>query len=180
MQIQAILDFWFSPPMSEHWFNSTAEIDAEIRDKYQATWQKAVAGELDAWRESAEGCLALCIVLDQFPLNMFRGEAKSFSSEQKAVEVCKAAVNNQLDMQLPAERRLFLYMPLMHSENMIDQNQSVQLFDDAGLVDAAKFARHHRDIVQRFGRFPHRNKALGRASSKAEIDYLNSAEAFTG
>ncbi len=180
MQINDILDFWYTPPMPEHWFNSTPALDAEIRQRFASTWEQAKAGEWDAWKHSADGCLALCIVLDQFPLNMFRGEARSFSTEQQAVAVTKHAVAQGFDQQLPPERVMFLYMPLMHSEHLADQDESVRLFNAVGLVDNARFAEHHRGIVQRFGRFPHRNAALGRESTPAELEYLNSKEAFKG
>jgi uncharacterized protein (DUF924 family) len=180
MQIKDILDFWYTPPMSEHWFNSTAAIDSTIRDRFETTWQQAKTGGLDTWQQTAEGCLALCIVLDQFPLNMYRGEARSFSTEQQAVAVAKRAIAQGFDRQLPLEQVSFLYMPLMHSEHLEDQDASVRLFTAAGLVENAHFAEHHRSIVQRFGRFPHRNTALGRESTPAELEYLNSKEAFKG
>lgn len=175
-----ILNFWYSKPMCDHSFNSTAEIDALIRKRYQSIWQQAANNQLNHWLDLAEGCLALCIVLDQFPLNIFRDEAKSFSTEQQAVAVCKQAIAKELDKQLPTERRAFLYMPLMHSENLEGQDESVRLFENSGLEHNARFARHHREIVRRFGRFPHRNKTLGRQNTQAEIDYLNSPDAFSG
>lgn len=159
---------------------STPALDAEIRERFEQIWLAAKSGQLDAWKASAEGCLALCIVLDQFPLNMFRGEARSFSTEQQAVAVTKHAVAQGFDQQLPPERVMFLYMPLMHSEHLADQDESVRLFNAVGLLDNARFAEHHRGIVQRFGRFPHRNAALGRESTPAELEYLNSKEAFKG
>lgn len=180
MQIVDILNFWYTPPLPEHWFNSTPAIDQAIRERFARTWQQAQAGELEAWQVSPEGCLALCIVLDQFPLNMYRGQALSFSTEQQAVAVTKYAVAQGFDQQLPPDRVMFLYMPLMHSEHLEDQEASVRLFNAAGLVENARFAEHHRSIVQRFGRFPHRNAALGRASTPAELEYLNSKEAFKG
>jgi len=180
MQDTDILNFWYNPPMPQHWFNSTAEIDADIRARFESTWAAAKAGELDTWKQTPEGCLALCIVLDQFPLNMFRGQAQSFSTEQQAVAVTKYAVEQGFDQQLPPERVMFLYMPLMHSEHLADQDASVRLFTAVGLMDNARFAEHHRGIVQRFGRFPHRNEVLGRASTPAELEYLNSKEAFKG
>lgn len=176
----AILDFWYNPPMSAHWFASTPAIDAAILARYEGLWASAAAGELVAWRDSAEGCLALCIVLDQFPLNMFRGQARSFSTEQQAVAVTKHAVTQGFDALLPKERLMFLYMPLMHSEYLADQDESVRLFDVMGLEANARFARHHREIVRRFGRFPHRNALLGRVSTADELAYLASKEAFTG
>lgn len=180
MQSTDILNFWYTPPMPQHWFNSSPAIDTAIRERFEHTWAEAKAGNLEAWQESAEGCLALCIVLDQFPLNMYRGEARSFSTEQQAVAVTKYAVAQGFDQQLPPERVMFLYMPLMHSEHLVDQDESVRLFTAVGLTENARFAEHHRSIVQRFGRFPHRNAALGRESTPAELEYLNSKEAFKG
>lgn len=175
-----ILDFWYTPPMPQHWFASTPVIDADIRERFSALWEQAAAGELDAWQATPEGCLALCIVLDQFPLNMFRGEARSFATEQQAVAVTKYAVTRGFDSLLPQERRSFLYMPLMHSEYLADQDESVRLFELAGLEANARFAGHHREIVRRFGRFPHRNMVLKRESTAEELVYLASKEAFTG
>ena len=180
MQATDILNFWYTPPMSQHWFSSTAAIDADIRTRFESTWVAAKTGELDAWKQTPEGCLALCIVLDQFPLNMYRGQALSFSTEQQAIAITKQALAQGFDQQLPPERLMFLYMPLMHSEQLADQEASVRLFAAAGLMDNARFAEHHQGIVQRFGRFPHRNAALGRESTPAELEYLNSKEAFTG
>lgn len=180
MQIKDILNFWYTPPMSEHWFNSTPAIDTEIRERFESTWAEAKIGNLDTWKQTAEGCLALCIVLDQFPLNMYRGEARSFSTEQQAVAVTKYALAQDFDQQLAPERVMFLYMPLMHSEHLVDQDESVRLFTAVGLIENARFAEHHRGIVQRFGRFPHRNVVLGRESTPAELEYLNSKEAFKG
>ena len=135
---------------------------------------------MNDWKDSAEGCLALAIIFDQLPLNMFRGEVKSFSTESMAVKVSKHAIDNGFDELTGTDKLAFLYMPLMHSENIDDQNLSVSLFEKAGLEDNAKFARHHRGIVEKFGRFPHRNEILQRESSQDEIDYLNSDEAFKG
>jgi uncharacterized protein (DUF924 family) len=120
------------------------------------------------------------IVLDQFPLNMFRGEAQSYSTGEQALEVAADAVARGLDRELEGERLAFLYMPFMHSENPGDQEQSVALFEAAGLEDNLRFARHHRELIRRFGRFPHRNAILGRPSSAEELAYLASKEAFLG
>ncbi len=175
-----IIDFWYSDRMAGHWYRSNAELDGEIRDRFASVWRRASDGELDHWRETAEGCLALCIVLDQFPLNMFRGQAESFATEEQAVRVVKHALAAGLDKQLPYERREFLYMPLMHSESLADQEMAVKLFEAAGLDSNLKFARHHRDIIHRFGRFPHRNEILGRTSSEPELVYLAGEGAFRG
>ena len=176
----SIIEFWYSEKVKSKWFNSSIEFDKEIKSNYEYVWEDALRGEFSSWRDSAEGCLALAIILDQFPLNMFRGEVQSFSSEAVAVKVAKHAVENGLDKNIDRDKVSFLYMPLMHSENMDDQNLAVKLFEQAGLIENAKFAKHHRDIVKKYGRFPHRNKILDRESSKEEIEYLSSANAFTG
>ena len=177
---QNILDFWYSKEMQGRWFSSTPVLDDEIRDKFESLWHKAAAGKLNAWKETPEGCLALAIVLDQFPLNMFRGKTKSFSTEQQAVETAKYAIGNGFDQRLPAERLAFLYMPLMHSENLADQDLSVRQFAAAKLESNLRFAQHHRELIRKYGRFPHRNSVLGRQSTPEEIEYLVSKEAFLG
>jgi uncharacterized protein (DUF924 family) len=178
--IQGILDYWYSPRISQRWFASTPALDDEIRARYEALWRRAAAGELDAWADTPDGALALAIVLDQLPLNMYRGKPAAFATEQQAVAVARAAVTRGGDQRLPRNRVQFLYMPLMHSENLADQDQSVALFERAGLADNLRFAEHHRGIVRRFGRFPHRNVILGRDSTPEEIAYLASPEAFKG
>ena len=146
-----ILDFWYSDDMREKWFHATQALDAMIKEKYEDVWLAAACGELDAWRTSPEGCLALTIILDQFPLNMFRGTPKSFASESKSRDVARHAIEQGYDTQIDAAHLAFLYMPFMHSE-----------------------------IVRRFGRFPHRNAILGRVSTPQELAYLNSKDAFKG
>jgi len=175
-----IIDFWYSSDISIQWFNSTQTLDLRILNEYESIWQQARDGKLEAWQFSPEGCLALAIILDQFPLNMFRGKPESFSTESNAIEVSKWAISRNFDQQLPVDQLAFLYMPLMHSENTDDQNLSVMKFEAAGLENNARFARHHREIVKRFGRFPHRNEILGRESTQEEIDRLASDEAFKG
>ncbi len=177
---QQIVDFWFSAAVSKLWFKSTPEFDRQLRDDYEATWQQARDGEFDHWRDSAVGCLALVIVLDQFPLNMFRGDALCYSTEAASIEVARHALAQGFDRELDGKQRAFLYMPFMHSEALEDQQLALELFDQPGLEDNLRFARHHHDIVSRFGRFPHRNAALGRVNTPAEDEYLASKEAFTG
>jgi len=177
---QEILDFWFSDEVRKLWFKSTPEFDALLRERFEALCARAQQGELDGWLQSAEGCLALVIVLDQFPLNMFRGQAQSFASEAQSREVARLAIDKGFDRDLDPRSRAFLYMPFMHSEVFADQQLALQLFAQPGLEDNLRFARHHHDIVEKFGRFPHRNTALGRESSESEIEYLNSKEAFSG
>jgi len=177
---QEILDFWFSDEVRKLWFNSTPEFDASLRERFLPLWQQASRGELDHWQENAAGCLALVILLDQFPLNMFRAEAQSFATEAQSRDVAQLAVDKGFDQALEAKQCAFLYMPFMHSEALADQQRALELFDQPGLEDNLRFARHHHGIIEKFGRFPHRNQVLGRDSSAAEIEYLNSKEAFTG
>ena len=180
MKPEMILEYWFSEDNRQYWFASTPEIDTQIREQFNALWERAKRGELDHWKETAEGCLALCIVLDQLPLNMFRGTAKSFSTEQQSIEITKYAIKNGFDQQINQDRLAFLYMPLMHSEDLAAQDLSVASFEKAGLEDNLRFAKHHRELIKTFGRFPHRNEILGRENTQAEIDYLKSKQAFTG
>lgn len=175
-----IIDFWYSDEMRPRWFASTPQVDGDIRARFEQVWHSAKTGELAHWRNAPRGCLALAIVLDQFPLNMFRGETRSFSTEQAAVETSKFAIAQGYDREIPVEQRGFLYLPLMHSENLTDQDLSVQMFEQPGLEGNLRWARHHRELVRKFGRFPHRNAILGRESSPEEIAYLASKEAFLG
>jgi len=177
---QELIDFWFSEETSKRWFNSTPAFDQALIDTYESTWEEAKQGKLDHWRQSATGSLALVIVLDQFPLNMFRGQAKSFSTESQSRDVARLAIDKGFDQVLPSSQVSFLYMPFMHSEDLDDQALGVELFKKPGLESNYRFARHHYTIVERFGRFPHRNKILGRESSEAEVKYLNSKEGFQG
>ena len=173
-----VIKYWFSEKSRQHWFSSTPEIDNEIKQRYKKLWINAASGKLNDWQDSPQGCLALIIILDQFPLNMFRDEAKSFQTEELAVEVALKAIDNGYDEILNTEELLFLFMPLMHSENLEHQNMQVKLFEKYDFND--EYSKHHRDIVKRFGRFPHRNEILGRMSTMEELDYLLSDNAFKG
>ena len=177
---QEIVDFWFSDEVRKLWFNSTPEFDRSLTERYAETLQQAANGDLDHWMQTAQGCLALVIILDQFPLNMFRGTAQSFATEARSRDVARHAIEQGLDKTLTMDQRAFLYMPFMHSESLADQELALELFDQPGFEGNYRFARHHHGIIERFGRFPHRNEALGRSSSEAEVEYLNSKEAFTG
>ncbi len=177
---QSIVEFWFSDKVRPLWFQSTAEFDDEVRRRFDPLWQQAAAGKLDSWAGTSQGALALVIILDQLPLNMYRGDPLCFSTETKSRAIAKLAIEQNLDTELSGEQKAFLYMPFMHSESMQDQDKSVSLYEAAGLAENLKFARHHRDIIRRFGRFPHRNIILGRQSTEAELAYLASDEAFHG
>jgi uncharacterized protein (DUF924 family) len=175
-----LLEFWFSEPMNQHWFKSTPAIDRDIAQRYGTLWQQGANGELDHWLQSAQTCLALIVLLDQLPLNMFRGQAKSFSTEKQAIEACLYGLEQDYDQQLSQAQQAFFYMPLMHSEQLSHQQRSVELYERSGLTNNLRFARHHCELIERFGRFPHRNAILGRIPTPAEIAYLQSDKAFKG
>ena len=181
-----VINFWFSEKSEKHWFNSTPEIDAEIKKKFEGAWQSACTGELDAWQETAEGALALIIILDQFPLNMFRAQVKSFETEKKAIAVALRAITSGFDKQLRNQKLRILLMPLTHSENLKDQELSFKLCKKYALrgqlasMMSLRFVKHHRNLIKEFGRFPHRNAILGRESTLEEIEYLASDRAFKG
>ena len=173
-----VLDYWFSEKSKQFWFASTPQVDNEIKVRFESVWEKAAEGEYSQWRETADGSVALIVILDQLPLNMFRSDPKGFQTENMAVEVALNAINNGFDEELNDEKLLFLFMPLMHSENIDHQNLQVYLFDKYNFN--LEFSRHHRDLVKKFGRFPHRNEILGRMSTMEELDYLLSDNAFKG
>lgn len=179
-----IIDFWFDGKTKPFWFNSTEDFDLSLREKYYDVYHAAKNlngnSELNLWTKDALGALALVIILDQFPLNMFRGLAQSFETEALSRDIARQAISNGFDTALNAEQKSFLYMPFMHSEYLSDQNESLILFNQAGLENNLRFAKHHYEIIKQFGRFPHRNQILGRESSEAELNYLNSKDAFLG
>jgi uncharacterized protein (DUF924 family) len=178
--VEAVLDFWFSDSSRPLWFKSTPEFDAQIRARFETLWLQAQAGELDHWADSANGALALVILLDQFPLNMYRHDARRYATEARSRNIAEQAITRGWDVSLSAEQKSFLYLPFMHSESLADQERSLALFTAADLRDNLRWARHHYDIIARFGRFPHRNAAMDRTSTQAELDWLNSEEGFSG
>ncbi len=175
-----VLAFWFAESSKPLWFDSTPAFDRTLAERFLATYRAAAAGELADWEDTPSGALALVIALDQFPLNMFRGQPESFATEAAARAVADRAIARGFDRALAAEQRLFLYLPFMHGEALADQERSVRLYQQPDLEDSLRFARHHHALIQRFGRFPHRNAILGRASTPEEIAYLASPEAFHG
>ena len=175
-----VLTFWFAPDVQPLWFAATPDFDEQLRARFLATYRAAAAGQLTDWDTTTEGALALVIVLDQFPLNLFRGQPESFATEAAARAVADRAIARGFDQALPPEQRQFLYLPFMHSEALTDQARSMRLYQQPGLEDSLHFARHHRDLIARFGRFPHRNAILGRTSTAEELAYLASPEAFHG
>jgi uncharacterized protein (DUF924 family) len=176
--VDELLDFWFSEEARARWFDSTPAFDEALRLQYLDTWQRGRDGKLQDWEETPDGALALVILLDQFPLNMFRDLPESYSTEAQSRAVASRAIDHGFDAALADDRKAFLYLPFMHSETLADQDLSVELFEAAGLEFNLKWARSHRETVRRFGRFPHRNAILGRASSAEEIAWLASPEGF--
>ncbi len=177
---ETVLNFWFSERVRPLWFNSNPAFDQEIRDTFMDTYQAAAEGQLADWERTPEGALALVILLDQFPLNMFRGQPEGFATEARSREVAAAAIERGDDTRMNDEQKGFLYTPFMHSEHLADQDRSVALFQSAGLDNSLKWAEHHRTIVRRFGRFPHRNAILARDSTPQELEYLGGKGAFKG
>ncbi len=178
-----VLAFWFGSEgepgygeFREEWFRKDEAFDREVTDRFGDLYERATAGGLDGWREEAESCLALVIVLDQFPRNMFRGDARTHATDGQALDAAKHAIERALDRELPAFQRMFLYMPFMHAESVEDQRRSVELFEglasEPGGPDVREYAAGHRDIEERFGRFPHRNAILGRETTPEEAEFL--------
>ncbi|MBM3603764.1 MAG: DUF924 domain-containing protein [Alphaproteobacteria bacterium] len=175
---EQVLDFWFSDRMQPFWFAKSDEIDAHIRDEFGATYEEAHAGRLDHWIEAPDTALALVIALDQFPRNIFRGSPRSFESNDLALRHARTSLERGYDARQAPDRRQFLYLPFMHSEDLDDQTRSVQLYEALGNQHSLHFARDHRDIVARFGRFPHRNAILGRDSTPEEAEFLKTHSGF--
>jgi uncharacterized protein (DUF924 family) len=158
----------------KQWFRKSRAFDAEIRRRHLALWERAAEGGLERWRATPLASLALLVVLDQFPRNMFRGDARAFATDPLALEVAAGAVGRGFDQLLCASERTFVYLPFEHAEDLEAQRRSLELFG-ARDPDNLEWARRHHAIIERFGRFPHRNAALGRESTPAEIAFLEQA-----
>ena len=157
-----VLDFWFGLD-PERWWARDPDLDRQVRERFEPLWARERENLPAAFLGNAGDALAAAILFDQFPRNMFRDHADQFSSDPLALAVAKAAVDQGLDAELPPERRAFLYMPFEHSEELADQERSLLLFTRLGDSNFIDYARKHRDVIARFGRFPHRNAILGRA-----------------
>jgi uncharacterized protein (DUF924 family) len=171
---EALLGFWFSLETERRWFAAPdATFDAEIAARFGGLYADARASGLDYWRETARGALALAIALDQLPRHLFRGTVRAFEADEEARGVADRALALKLDKQLQPVERRFLYMPFMHSEALADQERCCALFGEIGDAEGLKAAEEHREVIRRFGRFPHRNAALGRVSTPEEEAYLD-------
>lgn len=167
-----ILAFWREAG-EKRWYRQDAGFDAAIRARFLRLWDKASAGELPSWESCDDGALALVIVLDQFPRNMFRGDVRAYSSDARAREVAARAIARGADARVDKDLLQFLYMPFMHSEQISDQLRCIDLFGKSGDTGNLKYAEDHADIIRRFGRFPHRNRILGRTTTPEEQDFLD-------
>lgn len=175
-----ILTFWFGEPDSSNydqykdfWFQSTPELDQQIRTQFEPVYKKAVKGELDVLSQTPEGSLALVILLDQFPRNMYRGTPQAFASDPKALEVATEALKKKFDQDLLPLQKMFLYLPFEHSEDIKNQEKSVELFKALGDESILKYAIEHRDIIVQFGRFPHRNIICNRSPTPKSVTTIH-------
>lgn len=181
--VREVLEFWFGAQGDpgrnlprKAWFEKNAGFDEEIRRRFGATVEEAGSGRLDGLTDFADGALAVTILLDQFPRNLFRGQARAFADDAKALGTATRAIEKGFDRVLSPVERVFLYLPFEHSESLEDQVRGVALFQSVPAVpwraEQLDYAVRHRDIIARFGRFPHRNAALGRASTAEELAFL--------
>lgn len=177
---EEVLDFWFTH--ASHWFIANADFDAKILTQFGQAATDAANGNFDTWTSTPSGWLALLVLLDQFPRNIHRGSAHAWAQDDKAQRVALSGIDSNEDQKLPVLHRAFAYLPLEHAEDSALQRRSVALFEAlCGVAPADEretfenyldYARRHRDVIERFGRFPHRNAALGRVSTTEEATYL--------
>lgn len=174
-----VINFWFEDldlsrkrEKRKIWFKSTPEFDQAIHDNFTAAYENAAAGRLDEMKESQLGCLALILVLDQFSRNLFRHNPKSFAADAKARELTRYALRQGYDQDVDNFVKVFFYLPFEHSESLADQELSLKLFAAINNNETSKAATDHHAAIAQFGRFPHRNKILGRANTPAEEEYL--------
>jgi uncharacterized protein (DUF924 family) len=177
-----ILEFWFAPAAQALWFEKDVAFDDAIRRRFAAAVQAAQMGQLDSWQESPDATLALLLLIDQFARNIHRGAAKAFLGDERARAIADRALARGFDQRLPFHRQRFFYLPFEHSENLADQHRAIELFtraleqaapeDREAAIEQLEYAHRHRVVIERFGRFPHRNEALGRPSTADEIAFL--------
>ena len=176
MDPEDVLAYWLDDVGSEGWYKGGDALDAEIRDKFEETWQAAHDGALSLWLTYPTGTLAYCILTDQFTRNMFRGTAKAFATDAAAVAAAKSAIAKGWDLRIDEPARVFFYMPLCHSECLADQERCVRLIHTRMIRDGEGYLLHakaHREVIRRFGRFPYRNEVLARPTQPCEAEYLS-------
>ena len=170
--IEDVLHFWFEEITPEHWFKKDDAFDDSIRTRFEPTIVAALSARLDSWADSADGCLALILVLDQFTRNIYRDTPRAFSGDEMALALSLRCVDRDFIAHENGPWRHFMLMPMMHSEDITIQDRSLPLFETLTNPRTYEYAVKHRDIVARFGRFPHRNAILGRPSSEEELAFL--------
>lgn len=170
--MEEVLKFWFEELNEKQWWVKDLELDKTIESRFGELLGKATRGELSDWRSTPEGRLAEVIILDQFSRNIYRGKPGSFEFDPLAVKCAEEAIASGDDKKLEPTKRLFLYMPYMHSESLEVHNKAVELFEDLGFESNLKYEHAHRDIIVKFGRYPHRNEILGRESTPEEKEFL--------
>lgn len=173
--VDTVLAYWLDELGPAGWYDGSEAIDAAIRARFLAAWQDACAGAYGLWLTYPAGALAYVVLTDQFPRNMFRGDARAFATDRQALAAAKAAIGHGWDMRIDEPARQFFYLPLMHAENLYDQDRAVRLIHDRMPVTGASnllHARAHREVIRQFGRFPYRNAALARATTAAESAYV--------
>ena len=170
---QKVLSFWFTELTPKHHFAKDAALDETIRTRFGATLAAAARCELFAWRTTPEGRLAEILVLDQFSRNVYRGTPQAFAQDALALALAQELVASGQDRSLPLAQRSFAYMPFMHSESALVHGQAIALFSQPGMEDTLRFEQRHQAIIERFGRYPHRNALLGRASSPDELAFMS-------
>ncbi|WP_251975913.1 DUF924 family protein [Salinicola avicenniae] len=169
---QTVLDFWFDELTPKQWFAKDADLDRTIAERFADTLAAAANGEMWIWRRSAQGRLAEVVVLDQFSRNIHRDTPLAFAQDPLALGLAQEAISAGHDMALPVSQRIFLYMPFMHSESLLIHGEAMRLFNQPGMEEQLRFEQRHRDIIERFGRYPHRNAILGRQSTPEEREFL--------
>lgn len=169
---ETVVAFWRQAG-PDKWFSKSDAFDAEIRSRFLPTYEAAAAGHLASWEDTPEGALALLLVLDQFPRNMFRADKRAFAADPLARQVADRAIARGFDQKFPPAERSFFYLPFEHSEQLADQERCIALFQAMGDAELLKWAELHTDIIRRFGRFPHRNAALGRTTTAEEQAFLD-------
>ncbi len=198
-KVNQILQFWFGSPLSEPsesyrsesdgqfqpwWFKADPAIDRQLQDLFTEDYQFAAAGYLNGWQGWPHSCLALILLLDQLPRNLFRGTAAAFDTDPQALVIAQQAIQEGIDREFLPVQRWFFYLPLEHSENLANQEQCLALFEQLpehlGKEQAVAAANQHHQLIKQFGRFPHRNILLGRESTPAELEYLNRPDSFRG
>lgn len=173
MNYQEILDFWFNPEHQSLWFSKSDTFDQKIRQNFSKVHAQAVQAELWSWHKTADGRLAEIIVLDQFSRNLYRDQPLAFAQDGLALALAQEAISLNLDAQLNPEQRSFLYMPFMHSESKMMHEFALKLFQRLGNPVNLDYEKRHKKIIERFGRYPHRNKILGRESTPEELEFLD-------